>query len=77
MRVKIRKIFREPRLTDAQLRVIADIFLFLGQLSFSSLALPFLIPQLDVNKMWMIVLGILASAVFWLLAIRVMRRVKS
>ncbi len=68
---------RPPRLTESQLKVLADIGVAAGQLSAASMILPFVIPGLDKTKLSMIAWGIAATALFWVGGVLLSRKIKS
>jgi len=67
---------RPPFLTEAQLDKLADIFINVGTLFFGSTVVPAVIPGLDKPKIEVLVLGLILSLFFWLLAILSVRRKK-
>ncbi len=50
-------IEKSPRLTEAQLKVMADIGVAAGQLSAATMVLPFVVQGLDMTKMSVIAWG--------------------
>ncbi len=65
----------EPILTSTQLDKLADIFIALGQLSFGSMILPFILPDLDQSKLPVVLFGIVTLITSWSATIIIARRI--
>lgn len=65
---KVLLIFLEksPRLTEGQLKVMADIGVAAGQLTLGAMVLPFVIAGLDKTKLPLVVSGAVGTALFWI-----------
>lgn len=63
----------EPILTSTQLDKLADIFIALGQLSFGSMILPFILPGLDQSKLPVVLFGIVTLITSWSASIIIAR----
>lgn len=68
---------RPSRLTESQLKILADIGVAAGQLTMGVMVLPFIVPGLDKTKLPVIVLGLAATSISWMGAILLGRRIKS
>lgn len=62
-------------LTGAQLEVVSEIGVVIGQLSAASMVLPFVVPGLDDTKLQVITLGLLLTFGSWSLSVIVARKV--
>jgi hypothetical protein len=68
-------VISKIKLTDHQLKVLADIGVTAGQLAAASLVLPFVVPGLDESKLNVVILGVLITIGSWLFSLFVVRRV--
>ncbi len=67
---------KEPVLTHSQLDKLADVFIAVGQLAMASMVLPFTVPSLDVEKTFVIFLGVAGAVSCWLISILLVRRLE-
>ncbi len=76
---KVLWIFIEkfPRLTEGQVKVMADIGVAAGQLTVGAMVLPFVIPELDKTKLPLVVSGAVGTAFFWFGSVWLARRIKN
>jgi len=64
-------------LSDAQLKVLADIGIAAGQLSSASMILPFVVPGIDRTAIPLIIIGASVTVGAWLFSAIIVRKVKS
>jgi len=57
---------KSPRLTEGQLKVMADIGVAAGQITLGAMVLPFVVPELDKTKLPLVVSGAVGTALFWI-----------
>lgn len=68
---------KSPRLTEGQLKVLADIGVAAGQLAAATMVLPFVVPGLDKTKLPVIAWGLFATAIFWVGSVLLAKRIKN
>ena len=56
---------------DARINRISEIFMDIGQVTFASIALPFLINKSDILKS---LSGIIFSLIFWIVSVSLVRK---
>lgn len=69
-------IAKEPILTTSQVEKLADVFIAFGQLSAASMVIPFLLPDVDQSRLFMILLGILLTIGAWSSSVLIVRRIE-
>lgn len=63
-------------LNDSQLRVLSDIGIACGQLSAAGMVLPFVVLNLDVDRLPVVILGLLFTIGSWFFSVIIARRIK-
>lgn len=61
-------------LNNDQRKVLADIGVASGQISAGSMVLPFLIPNLDQTRIFVIILGLISTFIAWIFSIWIVRK---
>lgn len=67
---------RPSRLTQAQLDKLADVFVNMGTLFFGAMVVPHIVPGIDKPVFRTLILGLVISLVFWIVAISSVRRIR-
>lgn len=68
-------IEKTPLLTDAQIKMIAEIFIASGQLTAGSLVLPFIF-EFEAETSFLLLFGALTTLFFWLSAVIMVKKLK-
>jgi len=69
------KTVKFPLLSFGQLDKLADIFINVGTLFFGSFVISIFIPSLDKPSLPVVLLGLIFSLTFWILAIRSAKKI--
>ncbi len=68
---------KRPRFSIGQLNKLSDIFINLGILLIGSVVLPSIMPSVDNPSLALVILGIIASLSFWIIAVLLAKEVDS